>query len=38
MVVLTMDIVETTGRLVVEGGDRWWSSILVESAGCCYSC
>ena len=33
MVVLTMEIVETSGGIVVEGRDRWWSSLIVETAG-----
>ena len=38
MLVLTIGILETTGGIAVEGGDSWWSSMLVESAGgrCCW--
>ena len=28
-----MEIVETTGGIVAEGRDSWWSSMLVETAG-----
>ena len=27
-----MEIVETTGGIVIKGGDSWWSSMLKESA------
>ncbi len=28
-----MEIVETTGGIVVDSRDSWWSSLLVETAG-----
>ena len=35
MVVLTMEIVETAGRVVGNGRDSWWSSLIVWTAGGC---
>ena len=28
-----LEITEMTGGIVVKGGDSWWMSMLVESAG-----
>ena len=33
MVLLTIEIVEMTSGIVIEGRDSWWLLLLVESAG-----